>query len=537
MPLACRHARCLRIVILACALSIPSVCAEKAVLLDAGQTAGELAQLRQAVQDQKREIEELRRTLVEQGKILADLRSPAAKVALPAAELQPAATVTPSASEMSASAGTADPAPRAQPSVRLDGIRGIEEAVRGLGGFRFSGDFIYVFDAQARAGNAIAPPLQNLRSRYRVRLNVDKQLNDRFQFHLQLSTGSFNNQVTVLQDFAGIAPKSPFNIAEAWIAFNPNRNLAFRVGRMEEAYMDGSRFLIDENIRMNGFEQLMRFPLNGTRGIFGGLFNNLEVRAGEYILTNPNVPAAAANSPYLSAGYPAGAHIGAANLFHPGITLRGHLSENWTHRLRVTGQIYRNANQIQLASTLAGSFIPGEATGVVTSTPLTAGGNATTTPGGAVFAAGAFRIAHFAYRMEAASLLRLAGKSVPAFVEVQATRNFGALKLRDAVMASLNLGEVRKFGDVRALYQFTIKDANSMVSQITDDDLGTGTGVNLAVHAIRVDVGLTRFLQWQNMFYVQNIKSPSNPAEHFYVPIERGANATFRYFGQLLFVF
>ena len=76
-----------------------------------------------------------------------------------------------------------------------------------------------------------------------------------------------------------------------------------------------------------------------------------------------------------------------------------------------------------------------------------------------------------------------------------------------------------------------------MISQFTDDDLGTGTGVNIAVHAVRFDLGLTRFLQWQNLLFIQHERRPNNPAELFFVPLQQGANATFRYLGQLAFTF
>jgi hypothetical protein len=88
---------------------------------------------------------------------------------------------------------------------------------------------------------------------------------------------------------------------------------------------------------------------------------------------------------------------------------------------------------------------------------------------------------------------------------------------------------------VRFLYQFAIKDANALISQFTDDDLGTGTGVNIAVHAFRFDLGLARFLHWQNLLFVQSARRPSNPADLFFVPLQRGAATTFRYQMQLAF--
>jgi hypothetical protein len=104
-------------------------------------------------------------------------------------------------------------------------------------------------------------------------------------------------------------------------------------------------------------------------------------------------------------------------------------------------------------------------------------------------------------------------------------------------MVSANLGAVRGRGDTRFLYQFAVKDANSLISQFTDDDLGTGSGVNIAVHAIRFDIGLTRFLQWQNLFFMQRQRRAGNPVEALFIPLQRGANTTYRYLGQLAFAF
>ncbi|MBI4874314.1 MAG: hypothetical protein HY822_06755 [Acidobacteria bacterium] len=133
--------------------------------------------------------------------------------------------------------------------------------------------------------------------------------------------------------------------------------------------------------------------------------------------------------------------------------------------------------------------------------------------------------------------MKIGARAMPFWLDFQGSRNVGANRLRDAVMASANLGAVQKLGDIRVLYQLAIKDANSMISQFTDDDLGTGSGVNIAVHALRVDLGLTRFLQWQNLLFLQNQRRPNDPAGQFFVPLQRGANRTLRYLGQLAFTF
>ena len=147
-----------------------------------------------------------------------------------------------------------------------------------------------------------------------------------------------------------------------------------------------------------------------------------------------------------------------------------------------------------------------------------------------------FHIVRASYRIDHKGV-KVGNAEMPLWFNFQLSRNVGADFLRDAVMGSVNLGAVKKAGDVRLLYQYAIKDANSLISQFTDDDLGTGSGVNIAVHALRFDLGLTRFLQWQNLFFIQHERRGSNPSELFFVPLQRGANATFRYLGQLAFTF
>jgi Putative porin len=109
----------------------------------------------------------------------------------------------------------------------------VDSTSANLGGFKLSGDFRFRLDGQLRSGNDIAPPLQNVRSRYRVRLNADKELDSRFKFHLQLSTGPYNVGTTNDQDMAGTIAKHPFSIAEAYVDYHPSPLVFSRSGRME----------------------------------------------------------------------------------------------------------------------------------------------------------------------------------------------------------------------------------------------------------------------------------------------------------------
>jgi hypothetical protein len=168
--------------------------------------------------------------------------------------------------------------------------------------------------------------------------------------------------------------------------------------------------------------------------------------------------------------------------------------------------------------------------------PIPTVGNATTTAGGAIYAAPHYQVGRIAYRISNRGI-KVGTREFPFYFDFQVARNVGTDQLRDAMMASFNFGNVRQRGDMRFLYQYSIKDANSLIAQFTDDDLGTGATTNIAVHALRFDLGLTRALQWQNLLFIQNSRRPSDPAQQFFVPLQRGANTTYRYLGQLAFTF
>jgi hypothetical protein len=300
---------------------------------------------------------------------------------------------------------------------------------------------------------------------------------------------------------------------------------------MEEVWADQTRFLWDDDVRFNGFQQIVSFPLKSKT------FDKLEFRSGEYFLSNPNVTVLAATSPFVTAGYTPGQKVRDANLFHPGFILSGAFGKQWTHQTIADIEFYRNQNQIALSATAAGfPVVINNSIGLSISGPINAVGNATTTQGGAIYNAGRYQIARLAYRITDKGL-KLGKREMPFYLDVQVARNVGTHAFRDAFMATANWGNVRNFGDVRFLYQYSIKEANSLVSQFTDDDLGTTSTVNLATQGIRFDFGLNRFLQWQNLLFIQNAKSPNNPAQNFFVPVPRGANTTYRYLGQLAFTF
>jgi Putative porin len=498
-----------------------------------------IAALQSRLDKQEKQIETLTQTVVAQQEVLAGIRrrhDPPAPVLTATTSVEALAAAIPSdvAPEPSGTgelAAAPESLPQRQNAEIDDLTKKVETTIANLGGFKLSGDFRFRADAQLRSANAVAGPLQNIRSRYRVRLNIDKDIEPQFRFHLQLSTGPFNVQTTNDQEFGAMAVKQPFAIAEAFLDYHPNPRISIRGGRMEEVFADNSRFLWDDDVRFDGFQQTAAVPL-GSKA-----FKTLEFRSGEYFLSNPNTPVLAATSPFVAAGYQPGQKVRDANLFHPGLAVSGDFGSSWGQQLTADIQLYRNQNQIQLSSTAAGfPAVINNSLGFTLSGPISASGNATTTPGGAIYSASRYQIARLAYRITDRGI-RMGNREMPLYLDLQTSRNVGTHWLRDAMMASVNFGQIRQFGDVRFLYQYAIKDANAIIAQFTDDDLGTGTTTNIAVHALRFDIGLSRSLQWQNLLFIQNERRPNYPAQNFFVPLQRGANPTYRYLGQLSFSF
>jgi len=165
----------------------------------------------------------------------------------------------------------------------------VEGDVKKIGPIRLSGDFRLRFDGTFRSATTPPdPPLehvQNARVRYRFRLNLDANIYENLKFHAQLATGPVNNPLSTNQDFASFGARPPFSISEIWIDYRPTKELQLQGGRVPDVFADNSRFLFDDDIRFNGFNE--RYTL--------GLKNNalrlttLDFRAGQYILTNPTV--------------------------------------------------------------------------------------------------------------------------------------------------------------------------------------------------------------------------------------------------------
>ena len=431
--------------------------------------------------------------------------------------------------------------PHDQTPTLEDRVKKVEDKVLAIGPFRLSGDFRLRFDGIFRKADPTPPvgfaPLthqQNARMRYRLRLNLDTDVDSKISFHSQLATGPINNTLSNDQDFGETTARHPFFINEAWIDYHPKKTIQLQGGRVQEIFADNSRFLFDDDVRFNGFNEKYAFVFKNN----GLKVSSLELRAGQYFFSNPNVAIVTAGSPLAQAGAVVGSTGRNSNLFHQGLLVNQKFNDRWSSQFGGDIQLYRNPNQIQLASTVNGvALIVQNGLGITLSGPLTGTGNATTTSGGAIYTARNFQIARVTYRLNWAGF-QSGGRTYPVTFNFQAARNVGiSLKERDALLASLQIGKVAQRGDMSFLYVFATKGANALISQVTDDDLGTNSGVNIRTNHFRFDYGLAKKVTLQSLLFIQSELRNSGEFPNFFVPLNAFTPRQYRLQEQIVFSF
>ncbi len=485
--------------------------------------------LESELERQNSKLDQLQKTLEEQQLTI--------KALLEKLSAQPTATAVVKETEATPEATASAPAEPQKPTVeqRLDKV---EAQALKIGPVRVSGDFRLRWDGIFRSATEPPdPPLdhvQNSRGRYRFRLNFDTDIHPNLSFHAQLATGPPNNPISTNQDFTSITARPPFSLSEVWVEYRPSKSIQLQGGRVQNVFADNSRFLFDDDIRFHGFNEryTANFKPNDT------YVSSLEFRAGQYIFSNPNVAVIAPNSPLARAGDIVGTTARSATLFHQGLLANQTFNKRWTSQAGADIQVYRHPNHIQLASTNDGLVLlvnPG--LGIALSGPLAGTGNATTTPGGAAYTAPGFQIVRLTYRLNYAGFTR-GDHAFPVTFNLQLARNVATgLNERDAMLTALQIGRITKRADTAFLYVFSIKGANALISQLTDDDLGTGSGVNIRTHHFRFEYGISRKVTFQSLFFIQNSLRRSGQFPNFFVPVGDFAPTQYRLQQQLVFSF
>ena len=408
---------------------------------------------------------------------------------------------------------------------------------------QFNGEFRLYFDSLTRPAGGGAPRVSNLRGRYLLHLDFDAALRRSLSVHGQLSTAPLNNPLTDIQDFGGGVAKHPFFLSQAYVDFHPNQFVQLQGGRVDSPFSDRSRFLFDLDTRFDGTSEVFRLPLHhAPAGI-----SELRFSAGQYTFTDPSFPVIAPATPstaatatpsqaFLAAGAVPGTQPRSSQLFQQGVLVRQQMADTVTSEIAADVQLYRNPNQLRLMSTPGGLFLLGASLGITPSSPVPSASNATTTPGGATLTAPGYRIGHAAYTL-AHRAAPFFGYRVPLSVNLQWARNFEPVSDRNAWSAIATLGRSREAGDVRVLYGFYRKEANSLIGELTENDIAIGGNVNMRAHLVRAEYTLARGIVFANNLILTKWLKDSNPGAGFFVPLGRATPLQLRYQGMLIFRF
>ena len=152
--------------------------------------SNETEQLKQKVEEQGKQIEALQQQLARIERALAGTAAVAEGPAQP--RVTSAVFVEPALARASVVAPQAATPPQ-------------------VAGFRFGADFRFRYDASVRSASETITGLQNMRQRYRLRFNVDRDAGTDLSMHFQLTTGAVNNGITLDQDFAGGITRHPMS--------------------------------------------------------------------------------------------------------------------------------------------------------------------------------------------------------------------------------------------------------------------------------------------------------------------------------------
>jgi len=134
--------------------------------------------------------------------------------------------------------------------------------------------------------------LQNVRARYRLRLNFDTDLYPKLSFHGQLATAQSTSSYSG-SDFGSTTARHPSLSNEAWIDYHPTTRSLFRLACARGIRRQLTLPLLTTTFALTASTRSICFHSRKN----AGYLTSIELRAGQYILTNPNVAVIAPGSP------------------------------------------------------------------------------------------------------------------------------------------------------------------------------------------------------------------------------------------------
>lgn len=259
---------------------------EKTKLTDAER----IAALEEALRIQHDQLEQLRASIVEQSRVLNELRALAkdgqSQIVTPA---QLVAALSSKTENMTSASPQANDRLTA---VELQAKKTSEALSKQLGSISFSGDlrlrFESIFGQSNSLVNAANPTVfgneltPRFRPRIRLRLNLRGQINDEFDWGMRLSTGSLADSISTNQTFTDFFNRKPFGLDQAYVNYRPKavRGLRIQGGRFDSPWFS-TEMTFDNDLQYEGINESYSRDFKGT-------FKNLTLVAWQLPLLERN---------------------------------------------------------------------------------------------------------------------------------------------------------------------------------------------------------------------------------------------------------
>ena len=181
----------------------------------------ELELLWKTIQEQQKQIEELRGALAERQPVSESLRR---GVAANTAATDPSSTATGvhhSAYSVPPQQDLGTRVARVEQDL-AETRTAVEERVRGFGPFTFSGDLRVRYEPFFGGGmQGAATPESRHRERYRLRFNATARFDDEFSGGLRLASGDPGDPISTNQTLTGFFVRKPFLVDRAYVNYRP----------------------------------------------------------------------------------------------------------------------------------------------------------------------------------------------------------------------------------------------------------------------------------------------------------------------------
>jgi hypothetical protein len=258
------------------------------------------AKVLEELREQREEINRLRETLIEQAKIIEDLRKRVDQSGQPLTTVPasiPVGNEADSVSIRDALLKTNDMRGTSQDTTGPPGgqdarIGKIEEQMsktsdivsKQLGSISFSGDLRLRFEGfaglvnadpnqanPAILGNSLSP---RYRTRIRARLGIRGKISDEFEWGLRLASGSYSEALSTNQTLTDFYNRKPFGLDQAFVTYKPKwmSGLRLQGGKFEAPWV-GTEATFDSDLQFEGFNQVY------SRDFKNGAIKNITLAA------------------------------------------------------------------------------------------------------------------------------------------------------------------------------------------------------------------------------------------------------------------